>query len=306
MHLYLQQVLVPYYKAQKELLGLPMDFPCIWIIDCWSVHIKDAFLDWVRKQYPFIRIVFIPANCTGVMQPCDLVGQRDIKCILRAIATLFCMVQLREALKRLEGLSEEEREQKIKEGALNLDTSTSAIKPLLPGWLLEAQNQVQARGVLIKGWEQSRLLEALDPIKGPLLYQLAQAKQQNGELWANTRAGGGGVAVPAHLERVKVAKCVENDAGETVVVVEEQDLPEPKESESDIADEKEKRDRCAAFAERVRQMRAFLGVVLTFVWVVWDCGAEQTTTHVKGHIPTSTNTDRPARGGPGAGPGGRR
>lgn len=252
MKLYMQEVLVPYYKAQKERLGLPMDFPCIWIIDCWSVHIKDAFLVWIRKQYPFIRVLFIPANCTGLMQPCDLVGQRDLKCILRAIGTLFAMLQLREALKRLEGLSEEEREQKIKEGALNLDTSTSTIKALLPGWLLEAMKQLQARGVLIKGWEQSRLLEALDPVKGPLLYQLALAKQQTGELWASTRAGGGGVAVPAHLERVKVAKCVVNDAGETEVVVEEHELPEPQESETDLAFEKEERERCAALAEKVR------------------------------------------------------
>lgn len=105
MHLYVQEVLAPYYKAQKVRLGMPLDYPCVWIIDCWSVHIKDAFIAWVRQQYPFIRIVFIPANCTGLMQPCDLVGQRDLKCILRAIATLFAMVQLRVALKRLEGLS---------------------------------------------------------------------------------------------------------------------------------------------------------------------------------------------------------
>lgn len=206
MHLYVQEVLAPYYKAQKVRLGMPLDYPCVWIIDCWSVHIKDAFIAWVRQQYPFIRIVFIPANCTGLMQPCDLVGQRDLKCILRAIATLFAMVQLRVALKRLEGLSEEERQQKIEEVALKLDTATSTIKPLLPGWLLEAQKELQVRGVLRKGWEQSRLLKTVDPIKGPLLFELAVEKLKNGTLWSNTRASSSGVAIPAQFERVKVAK----------------------------------------------------------------------------------------------------
>lgn len=255
MKLYLHQVLVPYYKAQKMRLQLPLDYPCIWIIDCWSVHIKDSFIAWVQQQYPFIRILFIPANCTGLMQPCDLAGQRDLKCILRSIGTLFAMVQMREALKLVEGLSEEERKQKIEEGALKINTAMSAVKPLLPGWLLEAQKELQRRRALLKGWEESRLLEALDPVTGLLHYKVAVEKLKNGTLWHNTRPGRGGVAIPASLERVTVAKDGVDAAGQRVVVWEEEELQEPKESEADIAAEREKRDGDAALGEEVRRTR---------------------------------------------------
>ena len=66
------------------------------------------------------------------------------------------------------------------------------------------------------------------------------------------------MAVPAHLERVKVAKRVKDAAGEEVVVAEEQYVPEPKESETDIALMAEDRARCATFAEQVR-VRACIG-----------------------------------------------
>jgi len=282
MREYVREVLVPYYKAQKVRLGLPLDYPCVWLIDCWSVHIKDSFIAWVQSQYPFIRILFIPANCTGLMQPCDLAGQRDLKCILRSIGTLFAMVQMREALKRLEGLSEEERQQKIEEGALKIDTSISVVKPLLPGWLLEAQKELIRRRALLKGWEVSRLLEALHPVTGPLNYKLAVEKLENGSLWLNTRPGTGGVAIPATLERVTVAKKAVDAAGQEVVQCEEEELPEPKESEADIAADKEMRDQDAALAEEVRRTRACQRVwSLTCVWglVEWMCRRPLTHEH---------------------------
>jgi hypothetical protein len=267
MHEYLQDVLVPYYKAQKVRLGLPQDFPCVWIIDCWSVHIKASFVAWVQSRYPFIRILFIPANCTGLMQPCDLAGQRDLKCILRSIGTVFAMVQLRAALKRLEGLSEDEQQQKIKDGALKINSAISVIKPLLPGWMLEAQKELQRRGALLNGWVKSRLLEALDPVTGPLLFKLAVEKLENGTLWHNTRPGTGGVAIPATLERVTVAKKSVDAEGREGVEWEEEEVPEPKESEDDIAAEKEKRDQDAALGEEVRLTGACQGVwSLTDSW----------------------------------------
>ena len=105
---------------------------------------------------------------------------------------------------------------------------------------------------MVKGWEQSRLLEAFDEQKGHLYAKLAEEKNANGTLWVNTRAVGlGGVAVPARLERAKISRMVQNEEGENVVVVTEEELPEPKESEQDIAEMEEERVRCEAAAEKV-------------------------------------------------------
>lgn len=72
------------------------------------------------------------------MQPADLAGQRELKCFLKAMATLYATLFVREALKKLEHLSEEEREKEIQEGAIKIDTSITTLKPLLPEWHVAA------------------------------------------------------------------------------------------------------------------------------------------------------------------------
>jgi hypothetical protein len=246
------KVLQPFLNQQRERLQLPLDFPAVWIIDCWPVHISANFLTFMGERYPNIRLLFVPANCTGRMQPADLCGQRELKCCLKAIGTMFATVQVREALKKLAHLSEEDREKKIQGGAIKIDTSLTKLKPLVADWHLAAWRHLQAKGALFKGWEQSLLLKAFDEHTGPVLYQLAQAKVDNDTLWTNTQViVPGGVPVPAGVERVRVRRVVQNDAGEDVEVEVEEDVPEPKESEQDIADMNEELTRCATAAEKV-------------------------------------------------------
>lgn len=275
---YVMYVLVPYLNKQRERLGLPLDFPAVWIIDCWSVHIGKPFLEWMAERYPTsIRLLFVPANCTGRMQPCDLSGQRELKCGLRAIGTLYATVSVREALKALEELDDEEREQRIMKGALKIDTSKTTLKPLVADWHLATWRHLKERGVLLKGWERSRLLEAFDDVQGPLYYELAKEKLENNTLWANTVVSPEGVAVPARLERVRVSDVVTNEAGEGVVVVEERFIEEPRESEQDIADMAEERARCAAAANNVcicMHLSLFVcpqGVVVLLLFVLQTC-----------------------------------
>ena len=52
---------------------------CIWQIDCWSVHWSEEFRGWMYNTYPWIWIHYVPANCTGLFQPCDV----GIQCVLK-------------------------------------------------------------------------------------------------------------------------------------------------------------------------------------------------------------------------------
>ena len=250
---YVTKVLVPFFNKERESLGLPQTFPSVWIIDCWSVHISPAFLQWMADRYPNIRLLFVPANCTGRMQPADLAGQREMKCCLRAIGTLYATVQVREQFKKLDGLPEEEKVAKIKAGVIKIDTSISTLKPFLPSWHVTTWKHLQAQGALLKGWQQSRLLEAFEVDKGNLYYTAAQAKMEAGTLWINTKAViPGGVPVPARLERGQVASLTVNaDGEEDVVVVDDVELEEPKESETDVAEMEKERARLTSASEEV-------------------------------------------------------
>jgi hypothetical protein len=41
--------MVPYHQAQIELLGLQIDQKLVQLLDCWSVHKSQEFLDWIKK-----------------------------------------------------------------------------------------------------------------------------------------------------------------------------------------------------------------------------------------------------------------
>jgi hypothetical protein len=82
MQSYVTNILVPYFKSHCNQLDLPNQL-CVWQIDCWSVHKSLEFRSWMRKHYPWIRIHYIPANCTGLFQPCDVGIQRILKLAIR-------------------------------------------------------------------------------------------------------------------------------------------------------------------------------------------------------------------------------
>eukprot|EP00759_Apiculatamorpha_spiralis_P045241 PhF_6_TR42112/c0_g1_i11/m.63592 len=53
--------------------------PLIWLIDCCSVHVSEETCTRILRKchgldedYWWLRIVFVPAHCTGKLQPCDV------------------------------------------------------------------------------------------------------------------------------------------------------------------------------------------------------------------------------------------
>jgi len=79
MQSYVQNILVPYFEKHRE----DHDQICIWQIDCWSVHQSEVFCHWLHNTYPWIWVHYVPANCTGLFQPCDVGIQRVLKLAIR-------------------------------------------------------------------------------------------------------------------------------------------------------------------------------------------------------------------------------
>ena len=82
MKTYVQHILVPYFEGHRQ----EPDQVCVWQIDCWSVHRSEEFRLWMYNTYPWIRIHYVPACCTGLFQPCDSGIQRVLKLAIKRSA----------------------------------------------------------------------------------------------------------------------------------------------------------------------------------------------------------------------------
>ena len=73
---FVEKILEPYRIKQVELLGLDKNTPLIWLIDCWSVHTSEAFTTWIKQTHLQVKTIYVPANCTSIYQPADVILQR--------------------------------------------------------------------------------------------------------------------------------------------------------------------------------------------------------------------------------------
>ncbi|KAJ6622144.1 hypothetical protein B0H10DRAFT_1715538, partial [Mycena sp. CBHHK59/15] len=71
--------IVPYFEDVKKKLGLPPTQVAVWKIDCWSAHKSKDFRDWMKKNHPYIIVLFIHGGCTSITQPLDVGIQRLMK-----------------------------------------------------------------------------------------------------------------------------------------------------------------------------------------------------------------------------------
>jgi hypothetical protein len=85
MKSYVSDILAPYFESHQQQLQVSNQI-CIWQIDCWSVHRSLEFRSWMTATYPWIRLHFVPANCTGLFQPCDVGIQRLLKLAIKRTA----------------------------------------------------------------------------------------------------------------------------------------------------------------------------------------------------------------------------
>ena len=58
---------------------LSADAKMILYLDCWSVHRSPEFWNWIKDTRPEIIVLYVPAGCTGLFQPCDVGLQRLFK-----------------------------------------------------------------------------------------------------------------------------------------------------------------------------------------------------------------------------------
>ena len=74
----LDRIFVPYLLKTKQELGLPADHPSILLVDMWYGWCKQdkdkkytRFPEYVKTHYPWLKLLFVPAACTDMVQPAD-------------------------------------------------------------------------------------------------------------------------------------------------------------------------------------------------------------------------------------------
>jgi DDE superfamily endonuclease len=133
MKIYVNDILVPYFTAVKEELGLPEIQLSIWQIDCWSVHRSEEFRVWMATEHPNIQLEYVPDGCTGIWQACDVGIQRVFKHAIRQAARADMIAEALFKLQKdvLENVS-----------AIHLTKSLPVIRNRSVGWLSKAYHAV--------------------------------------------------------------------------------------------------------------------------------------------------------------------
>jgi hypothetical protein len=169
-------ILQPYRQQQIERLGLSQDSKLIWLIDCWSVHTSKQFSAWM-KTHSEILMLYVPANCTAVFQPVDVILQRPFK---HGFRQQFDQWTMEEMDKQLQTKAAKD---------IKLDFRMSTIKPYLCTWLLKAWQHIDKENLIQRGWEQCGIRQAFQEsfqtlamqqnMKTPLFLDMAVATEQD-------------------------------------------------------------------------------------------------------------------------------
>ncbi|KAG9103731.1 hypothetical protein FRC07_009937, partial [Ceratobasidium sp. 392] len=135
------KVLVLYFLSQIAQHGLPADQRCILLIDCWSVHKSASFRAWIAKHYPWIILMYVPGNCTGLFQPCDVGLQRVLKAAVRNASHNNVV---NETVAALQSGTPDEK--------IMNDQSVPMLRERSLGWILEAYHAVNKPNLVKKAF----------------------------------------------------------------------------------------------------------------------------------------------------------
>lgn len=151
-----------------------------WLIlwDVYAIHKNKAMRERLEKKYPTLKFLFVPANCTSVLQPLDISFNSHFKKVIKTHAAAW----MSEVVKRQldSGKSIED---------VKLPLHKSHIAPQLCTWLLRACEwgslDVSSTQVIRSGWVKSGLDLAFDEAKrGPLVSHAFKLDATH-ELWDN-------------------------------------------------------------------------------------------------------------------------
>ena len=140
-------VIAPYVQSTRERLGLEEDNFALALFDVFAAHRCDSVLQSLQKNH--IKCIFIPANCTGELQPLDLTVNQVFKQELKA-----CFIRWYAELVK------KQLSAGVELGNIKPDLRISVLKPLHARWLIEAASHLSS-DVLIEGFIKAGIKDSI-------------------------------------------------------------------------------------------------------------------------------------------------
>ena len=117
---YIDKVLVPYLTKKRQELELATDHPALVLFNA-ILFLKNCV------RIIIIHQIFIPAGCTGELQPLDVSVNEQFKASMKVHFARWYSAEVKEDL-----------DQGLNVANLRIDPGVSALKPLHRNWLITA------------------------------------------------------------------------------------------------------------------------------------------------------------------------
>ena len=114
---YFDNVIIPYVVETRRELELADDHPVLAIFDVFAAHRCSDVL--AKLQENSIHQVYVPASCTGELQPLDVGVNGDFKQMMKASFSRWYADEVRVAMDEGKSVSD-----------IKVDLRASVIKPL--------------------------------------------------------------------------------------------------------------------------------------------------------------------------------
>ena len=122
---YLDEVIIPYVTETRNKLDLADDHPhlALALFDVFAAHRCSTVLE--KLQDHNIHQVFIPAGCTGELQPLDVEVNQEFKQLIKNSFSRQYAEEVKEAL-----------DQGVAVNDVRIDLRATVVKPLHANWLI--------------------------------------------------------------------------------------------------------------------------------------------------------------------------
>ena len=163
------EVIVPWAQRNKQkrrVEGSKVPDDIIVILDCWPVQATEHFRDTVKRKFPNVKLLYLPPNMTGLIQP------RDV-----AINSCF-----KQQVKQVYGVYASKQED-----FSFLSGANKARKALLIDWVYHGWNNV-LEDVVHHGWNKAGLLDAWE---NDHIFEMATEEVLSGTLFPKRKNGKG-------------------------------------------------------------------------------------------------------------------
>jgi len=149
---FLEDVVLPFVKEERENLGLPKDQKALMIMDAFTGQMtKDVVNKYLDSD---ILIVNVPKNMTKFYQPLDLTVNGFCKKFLKGKFSDWYSSQISKQLASNIPLDD-----------VKIKLQLTTLKPLQAGWIIDFYNEMtSAKGkeIINSGWVSSGIKDAID------------------------------------------------------------------------------------------------------------------------------------------------